>query len=76
MRVAAAAGSALQPAAIALLEAASPAALAGSKPGDWQLLQLSATSEVGRLGCCCLGVRAWVGPCRVLCFGTTSVCCM
>ncbi|KAI7838093.1 hypothetical protein COHA_008101 [Chlorella ohadii] len=46
VRVSAAAGSALQPAAIALLEVASVDALAGSKPGDWQLVQLSAATQV------------------------------
>jgi dipeptidyl aminopeptidase/acylaminoacyl peptidase len=46
VRVAAAAGSALQPAAIALLEAASLDALAGSKAADWQLVQLSAATPV------------------------------
>lgn len=55
--MAAAAGSALQPAAIALLEVASADALAASKPGDWQLVQLSAAAPVRRLqrwACCML----------------------
>lgn len=49
VHVAAAAGSALQPAAIGLLEVPSVDALAASKPDDWQLVQLSAATPVRRL---------------------------
>lgn len=48
VRVAAAAGSALQPQAVVLLEAASVAALAASKPGDWLEIEPSASFKVGR----------------------------
>lgn len=43
VRVAAAAGSALQPLAVVLLEADSLAALAASRAGDWQVVESSAT---------------------------------
>lgn len=48
VRVAAAAGSALQPQAVVLLAAAGVQALAGSKPGDWQVIEPSAAFKVGR----------------------------
>jgi hypothetical protein len=55
IKVAAAAGSALAPGAVALLEVEGVEALAASKPEDWQLVQRSATSEVGGE---CLAVAA------------------
>lgn len=55
IKVAASAGSALAPGAVALLEVEGVEALAASKPEDWQLVQRSATSEVGGE---CLAVSA------------------
>lgn len=42
------AGSALQPPAVVLLEAANLEELAASKPEDWQVVEPSTTTEVGR----------------------------
>lgn len=46
VHVAMVAGSALQPLAVVLLEAASEAALAASKPGDWVVVEASAAAPV------------------------------
>lgn len=69
IHVAAAAGSALQPAAVVLLQVGSLQALASSKPEDWQVIQTSAATQV------CSVRRAWnqrAWVCVVVGAGTSS----
>jgi hypothetical protein len=56
IKIAAAAGSALQPLAVVLLEAASLDQLAASKAEDWQVIERSAATQVP--GCLPAGLPA------------------